>query len=156
LIRFLNGLGIPVPAAFQSAAQIALNSQLKLGFEQRDPDLDAIQSYLKEAAASNIALDVPGLEYAIRKRLETEAEFFASGPTNLEMVQKLTALLKFVSTLPFPVVLWEVQNICYRPLIKAMDELREPAQTENGNAKHLFDELALLRENLRINGINGQ
>jgi hypothetical protein len=114
--------------------------------------LDAIHSYLKEASIGNIALDVPGLEYAIRKRLETEAQDFASAPSNLEAVQKLTALLKFVSTLPFPVVLWEVQNICYGPLIKTMDELREQAQTENSPAKTLFDSLALLRESLRING----
>ena len=152
LIRFLNGLSIPVPPAFQSAAQIALNSQLKQAFEQREPDLDAIQGHLKEAAASNIALDVPGLEYAIRRRLETEAEFFASAPSSLEVVQKLTTLLKFVSTFPFPVVLWEVQNICYGPLIKTMDEVREQAQTDNEAAKHLFNELALLRESLRING----
>jgi alpha-amylase/alpha-mannosidase (GH57 family) len=152
LIRFLNGLGIPVPPAFQSAAQIALNSQLKQAFEQREPDLDAIQSYLKEAAVGNIALDVPGLEYAIRRRLETEAEVFAAVPSNLEVVQKLTTLLKFVSTLPFPVVLWEVQNICYGPLIRTMDELREQAQADNAAAKNLFDALALLRENLRING----
>jgi hypothetical protein len=33
-----------------------------------------------------------------------------------------------------------------------MDELREQAQTENAAAKSLFDALALLRENLRING----
>jgi hypothetical protein len=95
---------------------------------------------------------VPGLEYAIRRRLETEAELFASAPSNLEVVQKLTTLLKFVSTLPFPVVLWEVQNICYGPLIRTMDEVREQAQTDNEGAKNLFNELALLRESLRING----
>lgn len=152
LIRFLNGLGIPVPAAFQSAAQIAVNSQLRISFEQRDPDLDTIQSYLKEAAIGNIALDVPGLEFAIRKRLEAEAEVFASAPTNAEGVQKLNTLLKFVSTLPFPVNLWEVQNICYGPLIKTMDELREPSQTESAPANNLLGDLAHLRENLRIDG----
>jgi alpha-amylase/alpha-mannosidase (GH57 family) len=152
LIRFLNGLGIPVPAAFQSAAQIAINSQLKQTFEQRDPDLDAIQSYLKEAAVSNIKLDVPGLEYAIRQRLEAEAEIFASAPTNAEEVQKLTALLKFAGTLPFPVTLWEVQNICYGPLIKTMDEVRERAKTENVAASNVLDGLMQLRENLRIDG----
>jgi len=104
------GLSIPIPAAFQSAAEIALNSQLKQAFEQRDPDLDAIQSYLKEATATNITLDVPGLEYAFRRRLEKEAEFFASKPSNLEMVQKLTTLLKFASTLPFPMVLWKCKT----------------------------------------------
>jgi hypothetical protein len=33
-----------------------------------------------------------------------------------------------------------------------MDELREQAQTENAEAKHLLDALGQLRENLRING----
>jgi alpha-amylase/alpha-mannosidase (GH57 family) len=152
LIRFLTGLGVPIPPAFQSAAQIAVNSQLKQSFEQRDPDFDTIQSYLKEAAASNIALDVPGLEYAIRKRLEAEADIFASAPANIDKVQKLNTLLKFVSALPFPVTLWEVQNICYRPLIKTMDEARGQAQTESGVVSSLLDALASLRENLRING----
>jgi len=50
------------------------------------------------------------------------------------------------------VVLWEIQNICYAPLIKTMNDLRDQAQTENGAAKNLFDELAQLREKLKING----
>jgi len=37
----------PHTGGVSSAAEIALNSQLKQAFEQRDPDLDAIQSYLK-------------------------------------------------------------------------------------------------------------
>jgi alpha-amylase/alpha-mannosidase (GH57 family) len=152
LIRFLNGLGIPVPPAFQSAAQIALTSQLKQAFEQRDPDLETIQGYLKEAAVNNIALDVPGLEYTIRRRLEREADFFALKPLNQETVQRLRKLLEFVSSLPFPVVLWEVQNICYAPLIKTIAEVRHQAQTENGAVQGFLDELTQLREKLRING----
>jgi hypothetical protein len=95
---------------------------------------------------------VPGLEYTIRKTVEREAENFAAEPTNVERVQTLRKLLEFVSTSPFPVVLWEAQNICYAPLIKSMNDLREQAQTENGAAKTLFDELAQLREKLKING----
>ena len=153
LIRFLTGLGIPVPPAFQSAAQIALNSQLKQAFEQPEPDLDAIQGYLKEAAASNIALDVSGLEFTIRKRLEASAERFASDPANVNVAQTLTTLLKLVGTLPFPVVLWEVQNISYGPLVKTMDEVREQALVDNAPEKKLFDALTVLRESLRINGL---
>ena len=152
LIRFLNEMGIPVPPAFESAAEIALNSQLKQAFEKGDPDFDSIQGYLKEAAVNKIPLDVPGLEYTIRKRLEREAELFAAEPTSLDPVQRLHKLLGFVSSLPFPVVLWEVQNICYGPLIKTMNDLREQAQTENGAVTNLPHELTLLRESLRING----
>jgi hypothetical protein len=145
-------MGIPVPPAFESAAEIALNSQLKQAFEKGDPDFDSIQGYLKEAAVNKIPLDVPGLEYTIRKRLEREAELFAAEPTSLDPVQRLHKLLGFVSSLPFPVVLWEVQNICYGPLIKNISELREQPQAENGAVTSLVNELTLLRENLRING----
>jgi alpha-amylase/alpha-mannosidase (GH57 family) len=150
LMRFLNSLGVQVPAAFQTAAEIAMNAQLKHAFEQSDPDFDAIQSYLKEAAASNIPLDAPGLEFVIRKRLETAAELFAAAPAASETIQKFHSLLEFAGVLPFPVTLWEVQNIAYSPLIKAMDHLRGPATDGDGNARILFQALASLREQLRI------
>ncbi len=151
LIRFLTGLRIPVPAAFQAAAEIALNNQLKQAFEREEPDTESIQGHLKEAAASNVKLDEPGLEYTIRKRLEREAATFAAQATNLEVVQKLRKLLEFVATLPFPVILWEVQNISYAPLIKAIDELRPGAENHMGT-ENTLQELYLLRDKLRING----
>jgi alpha-amylase/alpha-mannosidase (GH57 family) len=151
LIRFLTGLRIPVPSAFQAAAEIALNNQLKQAFEREDPDAEGIHGHLKEAAASNVTLDVPGLEFAIRKRLEREAAIFATQPTNLEMVQKLRKLLEFAATLPFPVTLWEVQNIAYAPLIKAIHESRPGAENHIGT-ENTLQELNLLREKLRING----
>jgi hypothetical protein len=152
LIRFLNEMGIPVPAPFQPAAEMAINGQLKQALEKSEPDFSSVQSYLKEAAANKIALDAPGLEYTIRKTVEREAAAFASEPMNGEKVQKLRKLLEFVSTLPFPVLLWEAQNICYGPLIKTMSDLREQAQTDNGTSKNIFDELAQLSEKLKING----
>ena len=152
LIRFLHGLGIPVPSAFQSAAEIALNTQLKQAFDRTDPDIEAIQSYLKEAAVSQVKLDAPGLEYALGKRLEREATQFAQEPTNVEAVQKFRKLLEFAATLPFPAVLWEVQNISYGPLIQAMDELRQKITDSDESSRNTLNELALLRERLRIDG----
>jgi len=151
LIRFLNSLGVQVPPAFQTAAEIAVNAQLKQAFEQPDVDFDAVQSYLKEAAASNIALDVPGLEFVIRKRLEAGAQLFAAAPTASASVQTLRKLLEFSSGLPFPITLWEVQNIAYAPLIKTMNELRGAAANGDAHAQALLQELTSLREQLRIN-----
>jgi hypothetical protein len=151
LVRFLHSLGIPIPAAFQSAVEVALNSRIKKAFDSEDLDTDTIQSYLKEAALANVKLDAPGLEYAIQKRLEKDANEFAARPTHLDVVQKLRRLLDFVSTLPFPVRLWDVQNISFTPLIRAMAELAQEAGSANGPAKETLNELALVRERLRIN-----
>ena len=150
LIRFLNSLGVQVPQAFRTAAEIAINTQLKQAIEQPDLDFDAIQSYMKEAAASNISLDAAGLEFVIRRRLETSAESFSSSPTNPDSVQKLRRLLEFVGALPFPVTLWDIQNIAYSPLTKTMNVLRGPASDGDAKARTRFQELAMLRDQLRI------
>jgi len=150
LIHFLNNLGIPIPAAFQSAAEIALNSQLKQAIERPELDIDGIQSSLKEAAATRVKLDVSGLEYALRTRLEKEADAFAGQPADIDRAQSFRKLLEFTATLPFPVNLWEVQNFCFRPLIQTMDELRPQAEKDDAAARSTLNELAMIRKKLHI------
>ena len=122
LIRFLNGLEIPVPNALKSAAEIALNSQLQQYLERPDLDTDSIQGLLREAAASKIALDSTTLEFKTRKRLEKEASEFAANPADFTAAERIIKLLDLIPALPFPVVLWEAQNLCYRPLITAFQQ----------------------------------
>lgn len=149
LIRFLNSLNIPVPPAFQSAAEMVLNNHLRQAFERSELDPDSIQGYLREAAAIRVKLDVSGLEYAMRTRLEKEAAQFAKQPRDKEAVQRLRKLLEFAATLPFSINLWQVQNLGYRPLIQAMDELRPEAE-KDPMAQATLNDLAVLREKLRI------
>jgi hypothetical protein len=122
LIRFLNGLEIPVPNALKSAAEIALNSQLQQYIERSDLDTDSIQGLLREAAASKISLDSTTLEYKTRRRLEKEAADFAANPSDPTIIERILKLLDLIPALPFPVVLWEAQNVCYRPLITAFQQ----------------------------------
>jgi len=122
LIRFLNGLEIPVPNALKSAAEIALNNQLQHSLERPDLDTEGIHVLLREAAASKISLDVTTLEYMIRRRIEQDATEFAANPTDVTAAEKMIKLLDLLPSLPFPVVLWEAQNLCYRPLLTAYQQ----------------------------------
>jgi len=117
LIRFLNGLDIPVPNALKSAAEISLNSQLQAHLDRPELDLESILSLLREAAASKVTLDSTTLEYTLRRRIEREAAEFAANPADAATIERMLKLLDLMPALPFPVVLWEAQNICYRPLI---------------------------------------
>jgi ATP-dependent Lon protease len=143
-------VGIPVPAEFQSAADIALNSQLRQVFERPELDADSIQALLKEATNSKVSLDVTTLEYVIRKKLEKEADNFATDSGNFEEAQRLRKLLEFIASLPFPVVLREAQNVAYGPLIKDMEEHRREAEKGNPIDQNWMNELSVLREILRI------
>jgi alpha-amylase/alpha-mannosidase (GH57 family) len=152
LIRFLNSLNIPVPAAFKAAADVAINSQLRQAFERPDLDADNIQSYLREAATSRVPLDTTTLEFTIRKRLEEQAERFAEHPDDMENLQRFRKQLELAQTLPFPVTLWEVQNISYGPLMKAIEERRLAAENNDPEATTWMKELTALRDGLRILG----
>jgi alpha-amylase/alpha-mannosidase (GH57 family) len=150
LIRFLNGLEIPVPQALKSAAEIALNSQLQQYLERPDLDIDSIQSLLREAVGSKINLDATTLEYKLRRRVESDAAEFAANPSYPAAAEKIIKLLDLIPSFPFPVVLWEAQNICYPPLIAAFQQNGWHAPKSDPAAKERHEQLAHLADQLHI------
>jgi F0F1-type ATP synthase membrane subunit b/b' len=70
----------------------------------------------------------------------------------MENLQRFRKQLELAQTLPFPVTLWEVQNISYGPLMKAIEERRLGAENNDPEATTWMKELAALREGLRILG----
>jgi hypothetical protein len=150
LIRFLHDLSIPVPPALKSAAEFAINYQLRKAFERPELDHGSLQSYFREASASQIKLDVDTLEFVIRKRLEREAEQSAKHLDELEITHKLRQLVDFVQSLPFPVALWEAQNVLYGPLTKSLHSDLGIGNNGDVAGKALRDELSQLSERLKI------
>jgi alpha-amylase/alpha-mannosidase (GH57 family) len=150
LIRFLHDLSIPVPRALKTAAEIAINNQLQSAFERPELDPRGIESFLKEAAAGQIQLDVEPLEYTIRKRLEKEAEQSAPHLDSIENVRKLRQLVDLVASLPFPVVLWEAQNVLFGPLTQALHDTNGFGKNGDMDAKALREEISQLSGRLKI------
>jgi hypothetical protein len=150
LIRFLNSLGIPLPRAFQAAAEVALNSNLRQAFKRPELDLEGIRSLLKEATNMNVPLDVQTLEYVIRKRVEEGTAQLASQAGDPETVRKLNRLLDLVGSLPFQVNFWEAQNAAYVWLSKAKPESQLESEEDASTAKSWALETASLREKLGL------
>jgi len=150
LIRFLNGLDIPIPNALKSAAEIALNSQLQQLLDRPELDYDGIRSLLRESAATKITLDGTTLEYKVRRRVEKEAAEFAVNPSDPVAVERMLKLLDLLPSLPFPVVLWEVQNIVYRPLLNAYQQNGWHTPGHDPAAEQRHHEFNRLAEQLRI------
>jgi alpha-amylase/alpha-mannosidase (GH57 family) len=145
LIRFLYDLSIPVPSSIKAASEIALNNKIRAAFERPELDPGAIESFFREAAASHVNLDVATLEFVIRGRLEKEVGKLAGLLDEIESARKLRQIVDLVTSLPFPVNLWETQNALYCPLTKS----RNGGGTDQG-PKALEDELTALRERLKI------
>jgi hypothetical protein len=155
LMRFLSGLGVPVPPALSSAATIALNSQLQQALERPEIDQAAVRSLVREAAANRIALDDTTLEYTMRKRLEEQAAVLAQKPDNLDELKRLHSMLDIAAILPRPALLWEVQNLCFAPLAHAADgDGNGNGASSNGDTsrQEYYQEAMAVREQLHIHG----
>jgi hypothetical protein len=148
LIRFLYDLTIPVPPALKAAAQVVLNNQLRLAFEKTDLDTASVQGFLREALASHIDIDVTTLEFAIRKRLEREAEQLAGQLGQIEQVRKFRQFIDLILSLPFQIDLWTAQNILYNPLRQMLKG--NPAEDNAAAQAPLRDELRELSERIKI------
>ncbi|MGH9631412.1 MAG: DUF3536 domain-containing protein [Bryobacteraceae bacterium] len=116
LMRFLRDLPTPLPKAFRTTAEYALNSYLRRAFASEDLDIPRIQSILDEARIGEVDLDATTLEYTLRQKLESLARTFAKEPADLVELQRLAAGVSLLSLLPFTVTLWSVQNVCYELL----------------------------------------
>jgi hypothetical protein len=152
LMRFLTGLGVPVPPALSSAATIALNSQLQQALERPDIDGAAVQTLVREASASHIALDDTTLEYTMRKRLEEQAGILAKNPGDLDALKRLHAMLDIAAALPRPALLWEVQNLCFAPLSHAANGNGNGAHNDDPAVQEFYREATAVREQLHIHG----
>lgn len=150
LMRFLIDLGVPVPKSFQTAAEITLNDQLLQALQITTLDRELILGLLKEAASVRVALDVPTLEYATRKKVEQAAAAFAAEPSEIEVVKQFQGLLEFLDKLPFAVVIWEAQNLAYPALLAAQSQWRSGQETGKPEAKTWLEHLGALQQKLKL------
>ena len=67
----------------------------------------------------------------------------------MALAARLRKSVDLIPTLPFPVTLWEVQNICYPALVKAFEENGLGAGADPAMQQHL-DNLVHLAEQLHL------
>ena len=122
LLRFMSDCGIPIPRELKAAAEVALNGLLRRALAAPELDHTAIQGLLEEMRIAGIPLDQNGLEIVLRRNLETDADRFFEDPKNLTRLTKFQENLLQARSLPFPLVLWSIQNRCYEVLQKIHDK----------------------------------
>lgn len=70
-------------------------------------------------------------------------------PKDAVLAARLRKSVDLIPMLPFPVTLWDVQNICYPALVNAFEEKGRGVGGDPA-MQHHFDNLVHLAEQLRI------
>jgi alpha-amylase/alpha-mannosidase (GH57 family) len=118
LLRFLSDCGMPIPSELKATAEVALNGLLRQALAAPELDLAVIQGLLEEARIAQILLDQTGLEITLRRNVENGARLFLEDPKNLPRLAKFRGTVAAARSLPFPLILWQAQNLCYEILKK--------------------------------------
>ncbi|MGD8375573.1 MAG: DUF3536 domain-containing protein [Acidobacteriota bacterium] len=124
LMRFLAGLGVPLPGVLRAAGEFVLNASLRRELEADRPDPGAIRTALQAASGEHVTLDAGGLGFALQEALERTMESLAAEPGDLEALDRATDLAALAHEVPFDVNRWRAQNLFYELLQTAHPEMR--------------------------------
>jgi hypothetical protein len=145
LMRYLRDLGIPLPKAFRTTAEYALNANLRRALAQPLIDVDRVRGMLDEAKMAGVDLDATTLEFTFRKNLEVLSARFVESPRDAERLRELAETIALIPSLPFKSVLWVLQNRLYGILQDVAPEMREQASTSE-DARNWIERLTKICE----------
>ncbi len=144
LMRFLTGLGIPLPRPFRVAAELVLNASLRASLENGHLDLPRITALLQEAEMEGVPLDVPALRYALTRSIERLARRHVETPGDLPLLRQMSAAVSLAASAPFTLDLWEAQNRYHQVRNGMLPEMAAQAEAgveEAGEWVDAFTEL---------------
>jgi hypothetical protein len=149
LMRFLAALNTPLPSVFHAIAEFVLNAQLRQALESDEPDRDRVERLLAEASREQVVLAEETIEFALRRRIESLALEFAGAPED-DRLERLRRAVVLASHMPFPVELWEVQNVYFSMLQAVYPERLERARRGDADARIWAERFAELGDLLFV------
>lgn len=117
LMRFLQSLDQPAPAAFRAAAEYTLMARLKRELASgQDLDLRRVTDLVEEAREASVALDPVVLGLALQETLMELLRELADAPDDLALLDRASRVAAFAAQSPWKVELGEAQNAAWRIL----------------------------------------
>ena len=150
LIRFLSDAGVPQPRIFHLMGEFAINGQIRKELESEHPDFNRIQSLVNEANMMKVPLDRDTLEFVLRRKAEEAAASFGSAPADLNRLEQLENAVNVASSMPFPVNLWEVQNLYAQNMNGTYSQQRERAEQGDEGARTWIEHFNALAGKLHL------
>ena len=150
LMRFLAGLGQPLPAGFRAAAELVVNADLRRAIADAGADPEEVEQRLREAAAWRLDLDRAGLGLALAWAVQRRVELLRESPDDDLLLRELERAVALAHSVPFPVDLAEAQTAFYRFVEDAWAGRAAAAGAGDETAAAWVASVAALGEALRV------
>jgi alpha-amylase/alpha-mannosidase (GH57 family) len=141
LMRFIGGLGVPLPRVLRVTAEYVLNSSLQALFQAGEPDLDRARAFLDAAEREGVELDGPGLSFVVGRSVERLMEAFHRAWAQPEPLARLSEAARFARSLPFEVDLSRTQDLYWDLRRQVLPARRSDDDEESRVWCRAFEEL---------------
>lgn len=132
LMRFLEDLRAPLPAALKAASTFILNADLRRQFESDITDAARIEALLEESRRRHVDLDWASIGYAAKLNLERRMAHLAEDPSDVPYLAITAEIAGIARAIPPELNLWKAQNTYYemyrhvRPAYQQGAEVGDP------------------------------
>jgi hypothetical protein len=150
LMHFLADLGVPLPKAFKTAAEIVLNVDLRRAFQEDELEPERIRSLLAETVTWQAEIDAAGLAYLFDHAIDRLADKVRGNPLSLQPLMEMAAALDLIPSLPFEVDLWRAQNTYYWMAQTLYPQLRDSARAGDEAAADWVSHFVALADGLSV------
>jgi alpha-amylase/alpha-mannosidase (GH57 family) len=114
MLRFMEETRIRAPKPLQSAAEIVLNMEIGQILSDVAPNLDRLHKLIADCKHLSVTLDSERLGYQASEKISDEFQKVSQEPENLEIIQRISKLIRLSSELPITLNLWQAQNIAFK------------------------------------------
>lgn len=135
LMKFLQGVGAPLPSALQAVTVLVLHGEIRDQLEAVPVDLPRLKRLFEEALPHGDRVLDAEMNLAIANRLEELIRDLAEHPDDLERMTALEQLTALVVPLPTPLNLARVQDIYWRLLQQTAPAWRQRAEAGDEQAR---------------------
>ncbi|MCL4177745.1 MAG: DUF3536 domain-containing protein [Verrucomicrobia bacterium] len=148
LLRFLEDLGAPLPAALQAASHFILNADLRRQFESENLDPARVLQILENSRRTSVELNWPSIAYAAQGNLERCMLGLSANPDDLALLARAADVAALARDLPFELNLWKSQNAYFEMLRQLRPDRQTAADTGDATAADWLRQFLILGDRL--------
>jgi hypothetical protein len=114
LMTFLAESGAPLPRPFVTAAELALNFELRRAFLEDPVNVERVRGLSDDIRRWNVQLFAVDLEFPVRRRVEEMMKRLATDPDDVGRMEEVRKIVELLNPLPVDINFWQIQNDYYR------------------------------------------
>lgn len=130
IMNFFQYLQIPLPKPLFVAAEYIINRDLWRIFEEKEVDMEKLESLIKETKRWSIEID-KAIGFVTSKWVNSLMERLSQQPEDIALLEGIEKALKLLMLLPIELDLWKTQNMYFsmgRDLYSTMKERAEKGE----------------------------